>query len=203
MWWILLAVSAVGAVGLALWVRRKSPNDNLTSRELSELARPISQLETEADRYFSKFIEVSEREKSGDYDGALAAAWDALREFRKVANDLGDTFRSPPFDYVCTHAVLMRSQNTLDQMRGLLEQQKCKNLRQFDRQLAAYQETFDVFSHVYNHISENPGALQRSLGKVLSEDGRTISTWVKRAEKRGILRREVSGKTFALYVADK
>jgi len=201
MMWLFIAIICLCAV--AFWHRGSGEEDKLTDVELDKLATPISKSKSLTDSYFSKFEEINTFEKERNYEKALECAWDALKNFSAVADDLGCPFRSPPFDYVCTHAVLSRDQRILDRMGSLLERGGSKHLAPFKDQLEEYQYLLSLFTRVCEQIHQNPGVLQRSLGKLLSEDGRTISTWIKRAENRHIIRREVSGKTFALYMRDK
>ena len=153
-----------------------------------------------ANTYFDTFAMIQRCAAAGDYAQALAHAQKAIGHLNAVARSMeGVTFRSPPLQFICEHAVLTRNQALLTETREFLARHKA--LRQFVDDVDSAVEDLAALGKAYDFVRANPGALQNKLAKTISVDARRLATLLSRAEKRNLIRRVRQGKTYALSVS--
>lgn len=160
--------------------------------------KATSRTRARTQKYFSSFQQIDQRSKAGDYEDAYKIALQVLEYLPDVAEDIGETFRSPPLQYVCTHLVLNRNEEALQGVREQLA--KHVSLKRFVGEVDAAIQELKMVEIIFEHIKANPGVLQRSLGKALGVDGRRASTLLKLADQRGIVRRKATKGTYALQI---
>jgi hypothetical protein len=175
-----------GATGQTYWTSAKPPD------------RPIS-------RYFSSFDQIKEKKRANDYGGAFAIAWSSLELLPTVVDESVKEYGSwdistiPPLDYACEHLSICRDTEKLNAVRGILLSRKELEpwLAHVDQALA----DVALLDNILRHISENPGTLQRSLGRALQADGRRIASLLYHAAQRRLIHRTKAGNSYNLYLS--
>lgn len=152
-------------------------------------------------RYFKSFETIENFVQSGMFNEAFSIAWSSVQLIPDVVKEFDDDcyFRSPPLDYVCEHLILTQNRRKLDELRDYIASNP--PMKKWSHIMQAAAKDYDLIDQTFTLIKNNPGTIQKHLGSKLGLDGRRLAVLLRRAEERKIIRREVSGKSYKIFLA--
>jgi hypothetical protein len=159
----------------------------------------------DVDRYYKQILEPDELRKRGQTAQALAMALELTALVPSVIQqttslhsqfDLGSI---PPIETGCVLAAILGDVGALDKIEMVVTAHQelapwCAVVEGGRRDLA-------LVAAIRDYLAANPGAIQSELGRRLGCDGRQVSRLVNYMSHAGQVRREMLGRSYALYLA--
>ncbi|MCL6597937.1 MAG: DUF4236 domain-containing protein [Alicyclobacillus macrosporangiidus] len=105
----------------------------------------------------------------------------------------------PCIIYACRYLSVIPDEHRLGVVREIIA--SVPQLADWLETVDEAMETCELTRRVYAYIENNPGCLQRHLGKALNENGRWISNVIRYAEQLGRIKRIPFQRTYQLYLA--
>lgn len=160
---------------------------------------------SDVDRYYERMLEPDELRKRGQTAQALATAL-ALTTLvpsmiKETVTQYGrfDLSSIPPIETGCVLAAVLGDADALDKFESVVNAH---------HELAAWREAVDggrrdmmLVTAIRAHLSSNPGAIQSELGRTLGCEGREASRLVGYMNQAGQVRRDKSGRSYALFLS--
>jgi hypothetical protein len=159
----------------------------------------------EVDRYYDRMLEPDELRKAGHTERALQVALElvglvpALVAETVALYGRFDITSIPPIETGCMLAAVLGDAPALGRIASVVS--SLPELAPWRDVVRRGQEDAEIVGSVRLYVAANPGALQSGLGKALGRDGRAVSRLVGYMYEAGQVRRDKSGRTYALFLA--
>ncbi len=157
-------------------------------------------------RYYSYMDKIQRAEKNNNIDASLKYVSKTIPMLAQFVDDTIDSYGSfdigtiPAIDVGCKYWAALEDMNNLSLLKNSVEKKE-----ELKKWLPSINKAFidaELSGKIKGHLLSNPGQRQSTLGKELNVSGRDTTRIVKNLEKLGLVRREIDGKTYKLYVTN-
>lgn len=159
-----------------------------------------------ADRYYGLLDQIHRARSDRRYPEALALSLEALGHLPALVRDTVRRFGAwdipsvPPIAYACNYLAALQRTDELKRLRDFVV--SIPELTDWAEEVDRALERANLMGRIEQHLRDNPGSLQRNMGRDLGVDGREVSNVLTYARQIGVIRREAEGRTYRLYVQD-
>lgn len=161
----------------------------------------------DVDRYYVRLTEPEQLRKRGEAARALAAALELLQLVPALIEETTrlyggfDLSSIPPIEEGCVLAAILQSSTALDTIESIVIERP--ELAPWREVVAKGRQDMATVAALEQHLASEPGSVQSDLGRTLVLDGHQVSRLVSYMDQAGRVRREVSGRSYTLYLVEE
>jgi len=159
---------------------------------------------SEVDRYYERLLEPESLRKEGRPAAALALALELLELvpalIEETARRYGrfDLTSIPPIEEGCILAAILEDPAALERIAVMVAEHR--ELAPWRDVVSGAQEDMATVALLEQYLAAHPGSIQSRLRSALGCDGRRVSRLVGYMHQAKKVRREPSGRSYALYL---
>ncbi len=181
-----------------LW--RYNPADGTPADGLNGVY--LKSIGPDSQRYFNELTVPDELRMDGQPAESLAASLRLIPLLRYVAIDWpGEKFgitSIPPIECGCLMAAILCDESALSAIGKTVD--ALPELDPWKETVAEGYANMELVGLIRTHLQVHPGAVQASLGRKISNDGRQIAHLIYYMEQAKQIRRERNGRSYDLYL---
>ncbi|MDP2815950.1 MAG: hypothetical protein Q8O19_04660 [Rectinemataceae bacterium] len=157
-------------------------------------------------KYFEFLTQIEQAERQGDYPAMLRLCFNSLplislwveHEVREYGGF--DPKCIPAIEVACKYLGYVNDLDGIERVEKVVK--GSPHLEAWQKTVDSARQTGELAQKVFEHIEQNPGCIQSKLADELGMENESVRELCYYLERTGNLRREKSGRSYALFVKE-